>query len=152
MQYEKLNDIIEQMRSVGEYIMPYSFPHVPVSMEDESLIIFRQRDAVIDGYSITVNYQKSDYGEVFMETLQIFGTKTPFLPFNLVCKLGKRFLGSANLSLVELFKNNRKIYIWTVWVDKQGKPTYSPYEVETEECTFEGLQYSYMQPNQVDFF
>jgi hypothetical protein len=151
MFYQSLEDIIEEMRSVGDLIIDHNFPKMPVLMEDD-LIIFKQREVVIDGYSVTVNYQKSDYGDIFMETLQIYGTNSPFLPFNLICKLGKRFLGSHNLSLVELFKDNKKIYIWTVWVDEQGKPCDPPYEIETEECVFEGLQYSYMQPNQVDFY
>lgn len=151
MFYQSLEDIIEEMRNVGDLIIDHNFPKMPILPEDD-LIFFKQREVVIDGYSVTVNYQKSDYGDIFMETLQIYGTNAPFLPFNLICKLGKRFLGSHNLSLVELFKDNKKIYIWTVWVDDDGKPIHAPYEIEAEECVFEGLQYSYMQPNQVDFF
>lgn len=152
MQYQKLDDIIEEMRNIGEHLIPYNYPRNSVMEGEDDLVVFKQRDVVIDGYSLTLNYQKSDYGGVFMETLQIFGTISPFLPFNLICKLGKRFLGSANLSLVELFRDHRKIYIWTVWIDQDGKPCDPPYEVETEECVFEGLQYSYMQPNQIDFY
>ena len=151
MFYQNLEDIITEMRNMGDLLIEHNFPNVPISSEDD-LIVFRQRDVVVDGYSVTLNYQKFDYDGLFMETLQIYGTNNPFLPFNLICKLAKKFLGSANLSLVELFKDNRKIYIWTVWVDEEGKPSSAPYEMETEECYFEGLQYSYMQPNQIDFF
>ena len=74
------------------------------------------------------------------------------MPFGLICKLAKRFLGSHHLSLVELFKDNRKIYIWSVCVDRRGRPIQAPYEIDTEECNFEGFNYLYMQPNQVNFY
>lgn len=147
----KLNDIIRNVRALGEMLIPYNFPQSLSKMEDD-LAIFKEREIIIDGYPIILHYQKADYEKYFLESLQIYGTNSPFLPFNLICKLGKRFLGSKYLSLVEIFKENRKIYIWSVCVNKDGKSIPSPEELVTEECEFEGFNYLYMQPSQIEFF
>ena len=149
----KLEDIIENMRALGDMLIPHNFPKAPLLMTTEDdLSIFKQREATIDGYPVVMYYQKADYDAYLMETLQIYGKNSPFLPFGLICKLGKRFLGSHHLSIVEIFRDNRKIYIWSVCVDRRGRPIPGPWEPETEECVFEGFNYLYMQPNQVNFY
>ena len=80
------------------------------------------------------------------------GQVSPFLPFVVICKMAKTFLGDAHLSLVELFKGNRKVYCWAVNVTHDGKPVRSPYSSKVEECSYEGFSYSYMQPSQVNFY
>ena len=148
-----LDEIVERLRGTGELLIPYNFPKAPPTMTlEDDLAIFKEKEAIIDGYTLYVHYQKSDYDTYFLETIQIYNKFSPFLPFNLVCKIGQRFLGSHHLSLVELFKDNRKIYCWSVCVDDRGRPIPSPYELETEDCEFEGFNYSYMQPSQVHFF
>lgn len=147
-----LDETIENMRLVGEMMVPYNFPLAPMPLGEDDLAIFKERELVVDGYSIIVNYQKSDYQNHLVETLQIHGRTSPFLPFNLICKLGKRFLGTHHLSLVELFRQNRKVYIWSLCVDREGKPIPSPYDNDTESCEFEGFNYLYLQPNQINFF
>ena len=112
----------------------------------------KEKEIVIDGYVMFVYYQKTDHSKHSVETLQIFGRTSPFLPFNVVSRLARRILGQDELSLVEIFKNDRKVYVWSVCKDKKGIAIASPYEAETEECEFEGWTYFYMQPNQVDFF
>jgi hypothetical protein len=149
---QKLDEIIEEMRNVGEVLVPYNYPKGSVNIWGDQLIIFKEREAIIDGYPVIIHYQKSDYDDHFLETLQIFGKNSPFLPFNLICKLAKRFLGSHHLSLIEVFRDSRKLYVWAVCVDKKGRPIPSPYDSETEPCEFEGFNYLYMQPNQADFF
>jgi hypothetical protein len=108
--------------------------------------------AIIDGYSLFLHYQKSDYDDYFIQSIQIHNLKSPFLPFNLICKIGKRFLGSEQLSLIEIFKEHRKIYIWSLCTDKKNNPIEIPNKDSIEECEFEGLHYSYLQPSMVDFF
>ena len=148
-----LDEIVERMRNMGEMLIPFNFPKVPPSMtQEDDLVFFKEKEAVIDGYSLYLHYQKSDFDTHYLETLQVYNRNSPFLPFGLVCKLGKRFLGSHHLSLVELFKENRKIYCWSVCVDRQGISIPPPYELETEDCQFEGLKYMYLQPNQVNFW
>lgn len=112
----------------------------------------KEKEVIIDGYNLFVYYQKTDHAKHSVETLQIFGRNSPFLPFNVVCNLAKRILGKEELSLVEVYKNDRKVYIWSVCTDRKGNPMPSPYEAETEECEYDGWTYLYMQPNQVDFF
>lgn len=149
---QKLDEIIDEMRSMGEVLVPYNYPKVSVNIWGDQLVIFKEREAIIDGYPLNIHYQKSDYDDHFLETLQIFGKTSPFLPFNVICKLAKRFLGSHHLSLIEIFREGRKLYVWAVCVDKTGRPIPSPYGSETEPCEFEGFNYLYMQPNQADFF
>lgn len=148
----KLEDIIESMRTLGDMLIPHNFPKTSTIAMEDDLAIFKQREIIIDGYPIMLHYQKADYDKYFMETLQIYGKSSPFLPFSLICKLAKRFLGGHHLSLVEIFKDNRKIYIWSVCIDRRGRPIQAPFDMETEECEFEGLDYLYMQPSQVNFY
>ena len=148
----KIKDIIDSMRALGERLIKYNFPKVMPSAMEDDLSVFKQREAILDGYPVVLHYQKADYDNHLMETLQIYGKNSPFLPFSLVCKLGRRFLGPSHLSLVEIFKDNRKVYIWSVCVDKTGNAIPSPYEMEIEECIFEGFNYIYLQPSQVNFY
>jgi hypothetical protein len=150
-QEKPLDQIIEEMRAFGERLVPYNFPKTPPSYH-EDLSILKQRSCTIDGYEIVLHYSKSDFDTHKQETLQIYGENMPFLPFCLICKLGKKFLGGHELQLVELFKDNRKIYCWSVSLDDRGRPIPSPYEVKYEECVYEGFNYSYMTPDQVDFY
>jgi hypothetical protein len=147
-----LEEIIERMRGMGDILVPLNYPNTFSFELEDDLSIFKEREAIIDGIPLLLNYQKSDYKKYLIETVQIFGKTTPFLPFNLICKIGKRFLGGHHLSLVEIFKDNRKIYIWSVCVDKRGRPIPAPYKLKTEQCEFEGFNYSYLQPNQINFY
>lgn len=148
---EKLDEVVRGMKALGEVLVPFNFPRSPLPMEDD-LGLFKARQAVVDGYSVYIHYQKSDYAVYYIETVQIHNMNAPFLPFSLVCKLGKRFLGQQHLSLVEMFRDNKKIYLWSLCTDKQGNALSLPNNPSVEECVFEGFQYHYLQPNQVDFF
>lgn len=146
----KLSEIVQIMKGIGEVLVPFNFPRVPLSVEDE-LGIFKAREAEIDGYPLFLHYQKSDYDDYFIETLQIHNRRGPFLPFNLICKLGTKFLGSINLSLIEVFRENRKVYVWSKCTDKNGRTIPIPNQTISENCEYEGLQYIYVQPSSVDF-
>jgi hypothetical protein len=119
---------------------------------DDDLDIFKEREIVVEGYSLIVYYQKSNYDDYFLKTLQIYNKIGPFLPFNLVVKLGIKFLGDQNLSLVEIFKNNRKIYCWSLATDLNNLPVELPYESELENCEYEGFNYFYVKPSHVNFY
>ena len=150
--YKSLDDHITEMRSFGEFLMPYNFPQVKAEEEDDVNHI-KAREVYVDGYDLILHYSKSQYENHFLETLQILGKYSPFLPFFLVCKIGKKFLGEQQLSLVEIFRDNRKIYCWTLVLDKAGKPTQGPYQKEgVETCTYEGFEYRFMTPNQLNFY
>jgi hypothetical protein len=148
---DSLDELIERMRVVGEQLVPYNFPQADQSLENH-LNPMKTKEVVIDGYTMVLHYSKACYGEHYMETLQIIGKNSPFLPFNLVAKLAKRFLGAHHLALIEVFRDNRKIYCWTAMVDERGCPIPPVYEIESHVCTFEGMKYNYMDPRQVNFY
>jgi hypothetical protein len=139
------------MRALGEHLVPYNFPKTPPEYH-EDLSVLKQRTCTIDGYEVVLHYSKSEFDTHTQETLQIYGEHMPFLPFSLICKLGKKFLGGYELNLVELFKDKRKIYCWSVSLDERGRPIPSPYEIQHQPCKFEGFDYSYMTQDQVDFY
>jgi hypothetical protein len=146
-----LERTISEMKSLGETLIPYNYPKDTAATDDE-IFYLKLREIIVDGYFVTIFYQKADFDSHYMESFQVYGRNSPFLPFSLVCKLAKKFLGSQELSLVEVYKDNRKIYCWSVCTDKDGKVIPSPYEVEVEKCSYEGFNYLYMEPNQVNFF
>ena len=94
-----LDKHIKEMRSLGDFLMPYSFPRI----DEEGLIgDLKLREIPVDGYNLILNFSRNNYSTHYLETLQIFGKYSPFLPFSLVCKVGKMFMGDQHLALVEL--------------------------------------------------
>lgn len=147
-----LNEVVSNMRSLGRLLLPYTYPQTLTSLLDGDLDIFREREIYIDGYSVIVYYQKSDYGQYFLETVQIYNKIGPFLPFCIVLKTAIKFLGIESLALVEMFKSNRKVYCWSLATDYQGSPIELPYYADGETCFFEGTSYFYINPSYVNFY
>lgn len=147
-----LKDIISNMKSLGNMLLPYTYPRSFSSLIDNDLDIFREREIYVDGYSLIVFYQKSDYGQYFIETIQIYNKTGPFLPFNIVFKIAVDFLGSEGLSLVEIFKSNKKLYCWSLATDPDGSLIDLPYEAEGENCVFDGVPYFYINSSYVNFY
>lgn len=146
------DEVVKNMKSMASMLIPYNYPLNPLALFEEDLEIFKERDAAIDGYSIILHYQISDYDSYYLRTLQIYNKIGPFLPFNLVVKIAKKFLGEEQLSLVEVFKSNRKIYCWSLAVDKENKPVETPYISDSHPCFFEGFKYLYLTPANVFFY
>lgn len=151
MRGSMLDEKIQTMKRFGHFLMPYNFPRVPAE-DEEDVNFIKAQEVSVDGYNLILQYSKSDYGQHYLHTLQILGKFTPFLPFSLVCKIGKRFLGDKHLSLVELFRDNRKIYCWTLVTDTQESAIEGPYRVEVETHIYEGFEYKSVSPNQVNFY
>jgi hypothetical protein len=143
-----LSDEIDQMKAMSEMLIPYTFPAVDFKIEQEILLL-KQRTLVVDGYEMLVIFSKAKYEEYFLESVQLYGTFAPFLPFTMVCKLGRAFLGSYNLSYIEFFKGVRKVYCWTIR-SRDGRSL--PPDTENEPGCFEGFEYSILQPGTVDLF
>lgn len=143
-------DIVNSMKSLAENFMPYNFP-IATPDEEEVINILKFKEAMVDGYNVILHYNKHNYGNHFFETFQVLGKEIPFLPFCLACKLAKKFLGNDCLTLVELLKDNRKIYCWTLIRDKNGKPIDNP-KFKGENCVYDGFQYSYVYPDKVNFY
>lgn len=145
-----LDEQVKAMRGLGEVLMPYNFPKVPAE-EEEDVNSIKTREITVDGYTLIVHYSKAEYQQHYLETLQVLGKYTPFLPFSLVCKIGRRFLGPNHLSFVELFKGN-KIYCWTVVKDRDDIAVPGPYNNDIESRIFEGFEYRVMDSKQVNFY
>jgi hypothetical protein len=141
---------IDEMRNLGNALVEHTFPKAKYEVEDD-ISVLRIREVTIDGYPVKLLFSRADYGTHFVESFQIFGQKVPFLPFSLVVKVARRFLGDKHLSLLEVFSDQKKIYIWTVTTDREGK-VQPPIQDSIKDCNFEGFEYSYMNPAQVNLF
>lgn len=144
-------ETIEEMKNLGDTLVPYNWPQNNPRLEGD-LNLIKTRQIEFEGYSIIVHFSRADHDSTYVETLQIFGSKVPFLPFDMVVRLGKLFLGSAHLSLVEFIKENRKIYCWTVTLDKEGRPIPAVNAPRTESCLYDNWRYEYLYPHQVNFY
>lgn len=144
----RLEENIEQMKGLAEMLLPLTFPKVEFE-EEKDILLLKQRNMTVDGYELIVCYSKADYGRFMLDSLQVQSALSPFLPFNVVCKLGRAFLGPDNLSYIEFFKNNKKVYCWTV-KSRDGRPL--PPDTKTKPGSYEGFAFSILQPGSVDLF
>ena len=116
-----LDDVGEEMEAVAKRLTNFTFPRIP-PWEEIDTDCLKVRNLVIDGYDIIIHLSRADYQDCDVESLEICSPLSPFLPMYLVCKIGAKFLGSHNLKYAELFRNGRKIYVWTVALDERGRP------------------------------
>lgn len=148
---EQLQENISHLKTMARKLMPLTFPQVPFE-EEQEILIFKQSQFMIDGYEVMVCYSEADYrdhGDYLLKSLQIQSTNAPFLPFIVVCKLGKAFLGPENLSYIEFFRNNRKVYCWTV---KYRGESVLPPGNKTKPGFYEGFKFRILHPGSVDLF
>lgn len=140
-----LNDEVNEMKNMAVALMPYTFPAVALAVEKDTLIL-KQRTLTVDGYDILTVFSRSQYTDYVLETLQLQSVSCPFLPFGMVCKLGRAFLGDFNLSYVEFFKGSKKIYCWTLRSVDGRSLVPDP----ADKGEFEGFKFSLLQPGIVD--
>jgi hypothetical protein len=142
---------IEIFRNLSNHLVDFNFPLSPMEIEYD-IACLKKTEIEVDGYTIVIHFNKAFYGNYYLETLQIFNKYAPFLPFSLVAKLAKKTLGSHHLSLVEFYQQDHKIYCWSVCVDERGRPIMSPIQDQSKSKTFEGFEYRYMQPEQLNLY
>lgn len=136
----------DEMKRVVRHLTPYSFPKG--NIEDETdLLPLKNRAIVVDGYDVSLTLSESDFDSYMVESLQIQGVYTPFLPFYVVCKVARAFLGEAGLSHADFVKNNRKIYCWTA--RRKGGKTLKP---KAPQLKYEGFTYSMLKPGQLNLY
>lgn len=148
---KNLDEHVMEMKNLGEVLISHSHPQVPIH-DDQIINVLKMRDIYVDGYYLVTHYNKCDYNTHYLQTLQIFSKNTPFLPFNLVCKIAKRFLGEEFLSLVEVFANGKRVYCWTLISDRKGNPILNPECENGEGCNYRGFEYVQMNPKYVNFY
>lgn len=147
----KIDNIVSDMKKLADFFVPYNFPAVP-PFEEDAINILKFKEVTLDGYNVVLHFNKHNYGDHYLETFQILGKEIPFLPFCLTCKMAKKFLGNRYLSLIEVLKDNRKIYCWTLIRDKKGHPIAHPYKHKVENCIYDDLQYNYLHPDKINFY
>jgi hypothetical protein len=145
---KEIKQHVEEMRNMANVLIPFTFPQVDFEEEQEVLLL-KQRNIIFDGYDITICYSKANYDKYFLESLQIQSYYTPFLPFVLVCKLGRIFLGENNLAYVEFFRNGRKVYCWTIR-SKNGQSL--PPENKTKPGIYQGFKFNILQNDSIELF
>lgn len=145
------DDKIEMLRNLGERLVDYNFPLSPMEIEYD-ISCLKKTEVEVDGYTVIIHFNKALYNNYYLETFQIFNKYAPFLPFSLVAKLAKKTLGGHLLSLVEFYQQDHKIYCWSVCVDDRGRPIPSPLQEESKIKTFEGFEYRYMMPEQINLY
>lgn len=146
MEQKSLCEEVKEMKKMSELLLHLTFPRVDFNTEQDVLIL-KQRPMVVDGYDVIVCYSKADYDDHFMESLQIQSSFAPFLPFAVICKIGKAFLGHRHLSYIEFFKHNKKVYCWTI---KTREGSVMPPDKRSQPNSYEGFEYSLLQPGTVD--
>ena len=151
MRIKHVDEVISNARIIGEQLMCYNFPQADPRLEDD-LNILKTKEVLVDGYSVILHYSKADYRTYYLETLQILGKNSPFLPFHLVVKIARKFLGNQKLTLVEPMRDNRKIYCWTVTLDRRGIAIDSPNQPPVEAQSYDGFKYTYLDAQHINFY
>lgn len=142
---------IEIIRNLGNRLVGYNFPLAPMEIEYD-IACLKRIEIEVDGYSVVAHFNRALYEKYFLETFQVYNKHSPFLPFCLVTKLAQKVLGSHHLSLVEFYQKDHKIYCWSVCVDERGRPIQSPMQEKAKIINFEGFEYGYMKPEQLNLY
>lgn len=143
-----LDQHVGEMKAMARQLLPYTFPQVDFKVEQDILIL-KQRTITVDGYDVLACLSEADYGKYILESLQLQASFAPFLPFTLVCKIGRAFLGDKNLSFIDFFKNNRKVYCWTRNL-RDDRPL--PPDKKSKPGSYEGFEYRLLPAGSVELY
>lgn len=133
-----LDSLIEDFKRVGDILSPHQ-----LNKNDDNIL--NTKLVEIDGYSILIKFNRIDHGPFLSENLKIKSEHSSFLPFHLVAKLGKKFLGKYELILIESFDDDdKKTYEWAITLDKDGRPIPVKMAVYYEDCSYDDLSYKYV--------
>jgi hypothetical protein len=137
--FETLDNQVESMKKMAVILCPYSHPKVK---NDEDISYLKQREIVIDGYTVVISYSRSDYEGMYLDIVSFTGRHMPFLPMPLICKIGKRFLGDKELTFSEFLKSGRKFYSWMVLYKANGTPISNNFVQNGINDSFNGLEFT----------
>jgi hypothetical protein len=138
-EYEKLSDVIEGMKRMAIMLVPHSYPNKP---EDSDINFFKQREIVVDGYTLVVSFNRCDYQGVYLDVLSFTGKYMPYLPMPLLCKVGEAFLGNKELTFNEVLRSGRKFYSWMVLYKADGTPISNSFVNNGINDSFNGLEFT----------
>lgn len=142
---------LDNLRNLAKDLVPYNFPQAPVDLE-YYIAPLKKTEVEVDGYTVVFHLNRALYVDYYLETFQVFNKYAPFLPFHLVTKLAKKALGGHFLSLIEFYQDDKKIYCWSVCLDKRGKPISPPNKQKSRSKIFEGFEYMYVMPEQLNLY
>lgn len=106
----KLDQHIKEMKGMAQLLVSYG------QSEDDDVSVLKQREIVVDGYTICVHFSRSEHkhDNTYIDIVSFTGKYMPFLPMTFVCKIGEAYLGNKELTFTELLNNGRKYYSWLV--------------------------------------
>ena len=147
----KIDEVISQMHALAEHLIPFSYPVVDYS-EEQDVLILKQRTIVVDGYDVVICLSRAKYEEEghYLTTLQIQSVNFLFLPFYLVGKLGKLFLGEEHIYYVDFFKGFSKVYCWVVQDNFDGER--AALESVNNRISFEDFEFNLIDKRSVNLY
>ena len=128
---------VEEMKRLARVLQPYTPPRHP---KDDDISWLKTREIVIDGIPMVVHYSEADHGDMTPTVLTIGCKNAPFIPFTVVCKVARMFLGTDNLTLFEYTKGGSKIYSWMV-VMNNGIPVENHHTNKGQKESYNGFDF-----------
>lgn len=118
---KSLDEHIEEMHNLAETLVSHTYPLAPYT--DSCIVnLLKQRVIYVDGFEVCVFLSREDHGDRYVERLEVMSAEFPFLPMYLACKIAVLYLGGHGLRHYDVIKNGRKTYVWSVDLDKKGRP------------------------------
>lgn len=125
----------EEMKRTAKLFEPFSHPKIP---DDPDISWLKHREIYVDGYPLIVHYSHNDHGDIFLKTITIGCKHVIALPFFLICKIARKYLGDdGKLIYYEHVRGGRKIYSW-VQITQEGKPLL---ESNLEKDNYDGFEF-----------
>jgi len=142
------------MSGLARALVPYTVPLVRPEYE-EDINQLKLNTVYVDGYEVILHLTKGFYesqNPYYLTSLQIHSKYGSFLPFNVVVKIARAFLGDENVGYIDFVKDGQKHYCWTGYEDGDGKPIPNPTKVKSTTDTFEGWEFERLDPAGVNFY
>jgi hypothetical protein len=151
-----LDETVDMLRIMGDHLVPYNYPknHLPLpaaAILENDIGLFKTSVAEVDGYTVRIHFSKMDYDDHFVESCQINSENTPFLPFNVIVKVGQKLLGGHELSLIERCEGGKMFWCWAVCTDRVGRPIPWVHPIKALCCEYDGFAFHYVKPGEVYF-
>jgi hypothetical protein len=138
----KLQEEVASMRRMSEMLSCFSYP-VKELQDEIDIYPLKTRTLIVDGYEVIAHLNIAEYGRFKIEILQLESARSIYLPMHLLVKIGKMFLGSEEVCYIEFYRNNRKVYCWTV---RRKGDTCLPPLGETLHREFDGFSFYVAKP------
>lgn len=133
----KLDQHVKEMKGMAQLLVSYGLS------EDHDVHILKQREIVVDGYSICVHFSRNEHRHngTYLDVVSITGKYMPFLPMTFICKVGEAYLGCKELTFTEVLSNGRKYYNWMVLYRDDGTPISNNF-TEGVNDSYNGLEFT----------